>query len=175
MQNQNFTYPPSLFLINCTLLNISLGTFVLSTVIKTCSSPRNPGRGQPTCHDTCGFIDRQIETYSRWPQIRCYHLNNNWNMLLKWTHRPVSYHLDFGLTKLMFLHDTSNSLIDKISVSRDGSRFMSKFKHTLPHTGFSLGRLHMGGFVPPIWGGQVQGNKALMGGLSINGGLMRGT
>ena len=23
----------------------------------------------------------------------------------------------------------------------------------------------MGGFVPPIWGGQVQGDKALMGGL----------
>ena len=32
-------------------------------------------------------------------------------------------------------------------------------------TGFSLGHLHMGGFVPPIWGGQVQGDKALMGGL----------
>ena len=33
-----------------------------------------------------------------------------------------------------------------------------------PFPGFSLGRLHMGGFV--IWGGgQVQGDKALMGGL----------
>ena len=31
---------------------------------------------------------------------------------------------------------------------------------------FSLGRLHMGvGFVPPIWGEQVQGDKVLMGGL----------
>ena len=33
--------------------------------------------------------------------------------------------------------------------------------------GFSLGRLHMGVGIcpPPIWGGQVQGDKALMGGL----------
>ena len=31
---------------------------------------------------------------------------------------------------------------------------------------FSLGRLHMGGFVPPPHlGGQVQGDKVLMGGL----------
>ena len=35
-------------------------------------------------------------------------------------------------------------------------------------TGFSLGHLHMGGFVPPpIWGTSA-------GGQSINGGLMRG-
>ena len=33
-------------------------------------------------------------------------------------------------------------------------------------SGFSLGHLHMRGFVPPPYeGGQVQGDKALMGGL----------
>ena len=38
--------------------------------------------------------------------------------------------------------------------------------HSYVHTsGFSLGRLHMGGFVTPYGGGQVQGDKALMGGL----------
>ena len=43
--------------------------------------------------------------------------------------------------------------------------------HSYVHTsGFSLGRLHMGGICHPIWGGgEVQGDKALM------GGLMRGT
>ena len=36
-----------------------------------------------------------------------------------------------------------------------------------PFAGFSLGRLHMGGSVPPphMGGGQVQADKALMGGL----------
>ena len=38
----------------------------------------------------------------------------------------------------------------------------------LPSTGFSLGRLHMGGF-PPIWGAQVQGDKELMGGTREEG------
>ena len=38
--------------------------------------------------------------------------------------------------------------------------------HSYVHrSGFSLGRLHMGGFVTPYGGGQVQGDKALMGGL----------
>ena len=32
---------------------------------------------------------------------------------------------------------------------------------------------HGGGQIPPIWGGQVQGDKALMGGTH-EGGLMRG-
>ena len=42
-------------------------------------------------------------------------------------------------------------------------------------TGFSLGRLRMGGFVPvpPYGRGQVQGDKASMGGTH-EGGLMRG-
>ena len=31
-------------------------------------------------------------------------------------------------------------------------------------SGFSLGRLHMGGFVPPIWGQTSAGDKVLMGG-----------
>ena len=30
-------------------------------------------------------------------------------------------------------------------------------------SGFSLDRLEMGDLSPPIWGGQVQGDKALMG------------
>ena len=40
--------------------------------------------------------------------------------------------------------------------------------HDIPplySSGFSPGRLHMGGFVPPIWGG----DKALMGGLMSGG------
>ena len=40
---------------------------------------------------------------------------------------------------------------------------------TLSASGFSLGRLHMGGFVPSIWGGQVQGDKALIGGTHEGG------
>ena len=37
--------------------------------------------------------------------------------------------------------------------------------HIYDVKGFSLGRLHMGRLVPPPYGGQVQGDKALMGGL----------
>ena len=40
--------------------------------------------------------------------------------------------------------------------------FSSVFRF-IKSSGFSLGRLHMGGYVPPIWG-QVQRDKALMGG-----------
>ena len=35
--------------------------------------------------------------------------------------------------------------------------------------GFSLGRLHMGGICPPPYGGQVQGDKVLMGGTHKGG------
>ena len=40
----------------------------------------------------------------------------------------------------------------------------------LQSAGFSLGRLCVGGFAPPYRGGQVQGDKALMGGRTHEGG-----
>ena len=47
-------------------------------------------------------------------------------------------------------------------------RMLVASRKTTARSGFSLGRLHMEGIClppPPPYGGQVKGNKALMGGL----------